>query len=138
MKRKLRTFLSMRDRRLLCEAVVTLVLARFVVSVVPFRRIAVVLAYRPDTNTCDRDLLLAVRRAITIASRHVPWNAVCLPQAIAAKTMLAIRGHGSSFHVGAEFDGSGKLFGHAWVTTRGIPVIGEQGISGVKPLARLG
>ena len=65
-------------------------------------------------------------------------NAKCLPQAMAAKAMLARRGCGSSFHLGAGFDARGKLIAHAWLVSGGTIVVGAAGIAGVTPLARLG
>jgi hypothetical protein len=87
---------------------------------------------------CDEILLLSVRKAVTTAARNVPWNAVCLPQAMAAKAMLARRGCGSSFHLGADFDAQGKLIAHAWLVAGGTIVVGAAGIAGVTPLARFG
>src|SRR5947208_1752518 len=101
LRRKLRTFLDMRgtDRRLLCEATLMLAGARLLVLTVPFRRLAPWLAGAPETSSCDLALLGRVRLAVTTAARNVPWNAVCLPQALAAKAMLARRGCGSSVHL---------------------------------------
>jgi hypothetical protein len=138
--RKLRTLLGMSgaDRWRICEAVVMLGMARFIVITVPFRFIAPWLRRAPETETCDQLLLLSVRRAVTTAARNVPWNAVCLPQAMAAKAMLARRGCGSAFHLGATFDANGKLIAHAWLVAGGRVVVGAAGIPGMSPLARFG
>jgi Transglutaminase-like superfamily len=63
----------------------------------------------PATESCDQKLLLAVRRALTIAACNVLWSVVCLPKAIAAKAMLARHRCGSAFHLGATFDSNGRL-----------------------------
>ena len=81
--------------------------------------------------------MLAVGQAVTIAARNVPWNAVCLPQAMAAKAMLARRGQGSALHLGAARAGDG-LTAHAWLVAGGEVVVGEAGIAEVAPLARFG
>jgi Transglutaminase-like superfamily len=73
-----------------------------------------------------------------VAARNVPWSAVCLPQAMAAKAMLARRGCGSSFHLGANYNAQGKLIAHAWLVAGGTVVVGAAGIGGVTPLARFG
>jgi hypothetical protein len=140
LQRKLTTFLAMSgsDRWLVCEAIVMVGLARFIVITVPFRFIARWLSRAPETATCDEALLLSVRKAVTTAARNVHWNAVCLPQAMAAKTMLARRGCGSSFHLGADFDAQGKLIAHAWLVAGGTIVVGVAGVAGVTPLARFG
>jgi hypothetical protein len=139
-RRKLSTFLGMRcaDRLLVCEAILALALARLIVLTVPFRLMAPWLSRGPQTDACDEALLLAVRTAVSTAARNVPWNAVCLPQAMAAKAMLARRGCGSSFHLGAGFNGKGQLIAHAWLVAGGMIVVGAAGIGSVTPLARFG
>jgi hypothetical protein len=140
LRRKIKTFLSMSsaDRWLVCEAIVMLGMARFIVIAIPFRLVAAWLSRAPQTMSCDQALLLRVRRAVTTAARNVPWNAICLPQAIAAKAMLAVRGCGSSFHLGADLNAQGKLTAHAWLVAGGTVVVGAAGIDGVTPLARFG
>ena len=64
-------------------------LARLLVVTTPFRLIAPWLRRAPETDFRNDALLARVRWAVTIAARNVPWNAVCLPQAMAAKAMLA-------------------------------------------------
>src|SRR5262249_6567022 len=126
LQRRLGTFLAMSraDRQRLCEAVTMLGLARLVVLTVPFRVIRRWLGRAPETSTYDEELLLQVRKAVTTAARNVPWNAVCLPQAMAAKVMLARRGVGSALHLGATIDKNGKLVAHAWLVAGGEVVVG--------------
>jgi Transglutaminase-like superfamily len=140
LQRKLGTFLGLSgaDRRLVCEAVVMLALARLIMLTVPFRNVASWLSRAPETDSPDEILLTRVRKAVTTAARNVPWNAVCLPQAIAAKTLLARRGCGSAFHLGATLDAQGKLVAHAWLVAGGTIVVGAGGVAGVTPLARFG
>jgi hypothetical protein len=140
LERKLTTFLRMRgaDRLLVCEAVVALGVARLIVITTPFRFMASILSRVPDRGSCDEELVLRVSKAVTIAARNVPWNAVCLPQALAAKAMLARRGCGSAFHLGAGTDAQGKLISHAWLVAGGKVVVGAAGMTGVTPLARFG
>ncbi len=137
---KLESFLRLSgaERRLVGEAVVWLGLARLVLATIPFRILARELARVPESGTDDVSSVLRVRRAVKTAARHVPWKAVCLPQAIAAKIMLARRGCGSALHLGAGFDGSGALIAHAWLVVGGTVVMGGAGMSGVTPLTRLG
>jgi hypothetical protein len=140
LRRKLKTFLgkSAAERWLICEAVAMLALARIIVLTVPFRLMARWLERAPETGSCDEALLIRVRKAVTTAARNVPWNAVCLPQAIAAKAMLARRGCGSAFHLGATLNAQGKLIAHAWLEAGGTIVVGAAGIDGMSPLARFG
>jgi hypothetical protein len=140
LRRKLGTFLNLRgtDRALIGEAVLLLGLARLLVLTTPFRLLARWLARVPGPDADDAVLLGRVRRAVTTAARNVPWNAVCLPQAMAAKAMLARRGCGSSLRLGVGFDGNGKLIAHAWLVVGGTVVVGGAGISGVTPLTSFG
>jgi hypothetical protein len=75
-------------------------------------------------------------RVRTIVARNVPWKPV--PQAIATKVLLARRGCGSALHLGARFDGEGKLLSHAWPVGGGAVVVGFGGRTQVIPLARFG
>jgi Transglutaminase-like superfamily len=140
LRRKLKTFLGKNgaDRALVCEAIVMLALARIIVLMVPFRTMAPWLSRARETGVGDDALLSRIRQAVTTAARNVPWNAVCLPQAMAAKAMLARRGCGSAFHLGAGFGADGKLIGHAWLMVGDTVVVGAPGIPLVTPLARFG
>jgi hypothetical protein len=138
-RRKLNHFLQMtsRQRLMLIEAALFLGLARLVLLTVPFGRFAPWLQRVPDSGSHDAQTVLAVGEAVAIAARHVPWNAVCLPQAMAAKAMLARRGQGSALHLGAGKADRG-LTAHAWLIAGGEIVVGEAGIAQVAPLARFG
>lgn len=140
LRRKLLTFLGMSSARRIrvCEAILALALARLIVLTVPFRLIAPWLSRGPQTDACYEALSLAVGTAVTTAARNVPWNAACLPQAMAAKAMLMRRGCGSSFHLGAGFNAHGQLIAHAWLVAGGTIVVGAAGIGIVTPLARFG
>ena len=115
-----------------------LALARFVVLTVPFRLVVPWLSSAPETGVVDDTLLLGVRRAVTTAARKVPWNAVCLPRAMAAKAMLARRGCPSSLHLGASLNSQHALVAHAWLTVGDTVVVGGAGVPTVTPLARFG
>lgn len=140
LRRKFATFLHMRgtDRALIGEAVLLLGLARILLVTVPFRLLAPRLGRASAGAAEDGLLLLRVRRAVTTAARNVPWNSVCLPQAMAAKAMLARRGCASSLRLGAGFDGKGKLIAHAWLVADGTVVVGVAGMTAVTPLASFG
>lgn len=138
--RKLRRFLDMKgaDRLLNLEAAAFLALMRVALLVIPFHHLTKALERMPESPTCAKTTVVAVRRAIEMAARNVPWNAVCLPQAMAAKAMLARRGCGSALHLGAvKRDGEG-LTAHAWLVAGGEVVVGEAGVADAAPLARFG
>lgn len=140
LRRKLKTFRQMSGahRRQVCEAMVMLALARLVLVTVPFRLIVPWLSRVPETGACDDAVLSGVRRAVTTAARNAPWDAVCLPQAMAASAMLARRGCGSSLHLGATLDAQRAIVAHAWLTVGDTVVVGAAGIGTVTPLARFG
>jgi hypothetical protein len=112
--------LSGAERRLVAEAALLLGVSRVLLLILPFRRIARLLSRPPAGAPAPVDPLLgrSVRHAVTIAARNVPFRAVCLPQAMAAKFMLARSGQPS--------------------TLQGATVVGAAGIDDVTPIARFG
>jgi hypothetical protein len=62
--------------------------------------------------------------AVTRAARYVPFNAVCLPQAMAARFMLKRRGIASVLHFSAGKYRESPLDTHAWLDSAGIAVTG--------------
>jgi hypothetical protein len=137
---KLQSFLrqSTTECWLVAEAMVWLAFARLVILTIPFRVLVRALDRAPECGTHDGLMLQRVRRAVTTAARNVPWNAVCFPQAIAAKLMLSRRGCGSALHLGAGFDGNGTLIAHAWLVVGRTVVVGAAGMTRVTPLTRFG
>lgn len=135
--RRLRSLggVSARRRALLMEAGLRLSVAQAVLLFVPFPY----LARRFGTFVPPSDPRVALGRsgasaehaavareigwAVTTAARHVPFRAVCLPQAMAARTMLKRRGVSSVIHFGAA-QGAGALDTHAWLDAAGIEVTG--------------
>ena len=138
--RKLGLLRGMRGAQLLLlvEAALFLALARLAILVIPFRRIVPWLERSPDEPQRDAIQIATVRQAVEIAARNVPWNAVCLPQAMACKAMLARRGQGSALHIGAAKGTREELMAHAWLVAGGEIVIGEDDSSRMTPLARFG
>jgi hypothetical protein len=125
------------ERALLAEAVAGLLAARVTIAALPFRKIAKRLgefvppsdariaecrapAPADRTRTAER-----VGWAVTRAARHVPFRAVCLPQAMAAHAMLRRRGIASAMHFGARSGSSEKpIDAHAWLDAAGVEVTG--------------
>jgi hypothetical protein len=65
-----------------------------------------------------------IRWAVTRAACHIPFNAVCLPQAMAARVMLKRRGIKSVQHFGAGKGEDKPLDAHAWLDAAGVEVTG--------------
>jgi Transglutaminase-like superfamily len=124
-----------RRRALLIEAAVLLLAARVTLRVIPFPRLAARLGeFVPPTDPRtlkvgardDADALLAaeVSWAVTRAARHLPFEVVCLPQAMAARIMLKRRGVASVMHFGAAKGAEKPLDTHAWLDAAGVEVTG--------------
>jgi hypothetical protein len=125
-----------RRRAFLAEAVVYLLAARLALIFVPFPRLARQLgSFVPPTDpraTLPRaaagpnhtQLAAEVSWAVTRAARYVPFNAVCLPQAMAARVMLKRRGVQSVMHFGAAKGKEKPLDAHAWLDAAGVEVTG--------------
>jgi hypothetical protein len=114
--------LSRSERRLFLEAVMWLGLFRAVLLSMPFRRIASHLGAHmaqtpPRAGTPEtRRIAKEVARAVSRASRHVPWEAKCLVQAMVGKKMLKRRGFESTLYLGlAKKKADQGLQAHAWL-----------------------
>lgn len=132
--------LTLRDIGLLFEAVLMLVIARYFIKFVPFAkwkdRLDIdrkAVAARAPIAT-DVSLSRNIGRIVRMAARNVPFNAVCLPQAMAAQWMLRRRGEGSKIVIGAnrkaktDAGQSNKQFDfHAWlVSSDGLIITGKK------------
>lgn len=108
------------QRGALLEAVIWLGLARSVLLVVPFRRIAPWLGTQ-EAQTEERvapqqeALAQEVGWAVRAAARRTPWESACLAQAISAKAMLRRRGVASTLYLGLARGEAGELQAHAWL-----------------------
>ncbi len=130
--------MSPNERRMVVEAVVFLAVARVLIVGAPVRRLRPILSLGPkdERSASYASLHEDVRRAVSRAAPRVPWNAVCLPQAMAAKFMLARRGCPSTLHLGAARSPTGDLQAHAWLVCDDAIVVGEAGAQGMTAVAR--
>jgi hypothetical protein len=133
--RKLLSFRSLpwRDRLLAAEAALLLLAAGLTLRLVPYRWFKHWLVLGRPGAPSDPFLVPRVRRAVRIASRNLPFDPACLPQAMAAKFMLALRGSSSSLVVGAGRDGATMTL-HAWLESGDTIVTGSGGRSSVTPV----
>jgi hypothetical protein len=125
-----------RRRALLVEAVAALLAARARLAVFPFRKIARglgafvtpaderVKAARTPGPAEQQAIAGEVGWAVTRAAMHVPFRAVCLPQAMAAHAMLRRRGVASAMHFGAQRGKEKPIDAHAWLDAAGVEVTG--------------
>ena len=125
-----------RRRALLAEAVAYLLAARLALIFIPFPRLARHLgsfvppsdpravAVRTAAAADDTQVAQEIGWAVTRAARYVPFRAVCLPQAMAARVMLERRGVKSAMHFGAAKGADKPLDAHAWLDAAGVEVTG--------------
>ena len=137
-RRAFRRFTQVDGRRrlLVTEAVACLLAARLALVLIPFPRLAGWLGtFVPPTDPRARqreadasmqqaDLAREVGWAVTRSARWVPFDAVCLPQAMAAQFMLRRRGVTSVMHFGAGKGTDKPLDAHAWLAAAGVEVTG--------------
>lgn len=139
--RPLRRFAQVGSRRraLAAEAAAWLLFARLALIFVPFPQIARRIGRfvsptdaqagqaRQPASPAQAALASDVGWAVTRVARYLPFKAICLPQAMAARIMLKRRGIGSVLHFGAAKgamkDGA-SIDAHAWLDAAGVEVTG--------------
>jgi hypothetical protein len=125
-------------RALIVEALLWLALARLALVILPFRHVARRLGDPVPPGSGVGDVLTTSSRsgdaalarnigwAVSRTASAVPFRAVCLQQAIAAKMMLRRHGVQSALHFGVS---TGKadattLKAHAWLDAAGARITG--------------
>jgi len=126
------------DRSVFLRSLITLAAARVTVWVLPFRTVRRLLTPSPGRAVAPGFTPERVRWAIGVARTVVP-AATCLPQALAAESLLARGGHPAELHIGVMKSTAGKFEAHAWVEYQGRIVVGDLpgGLSGYTRLPRL-
>ncbi|HEX4303141.1 MAG TPA: lasso peptide biosynthesis B2 protein [Rhizomicrobium sp.] len=130
---------------LLLQAVLWLALSRLALVFVPFRILAARFgtftppsaeAGHPYLDAEQSALARDVSWAVTRAARYVPFRAVCLPQAIAAKAMLSRRHIASVMHFGVARKPGEAMAAHAWLNAAEVEVTGYPVEAGFVEMAR--
>jgi hypothetical protein len=119
------------DRNCLIEAAFWLGCARLAIVILPFRRIAPFLGRNMAQSleaeeSANRELLDKISWAVTTASRQLPWECLCLAQALAGKAMLKRRGVTSTLYLGLAKDEEASLRAHAWLRCGNRILTGER------------
>ena len=126
---KLGTFLALdsADKAASFEAMLLVLAARMLIGGVPPRKWRERFGAVGEASDTFDDLatIRRVRLAIQRAVRNVPGSPNCLPQALAARWMLARRGIAASLFVGFERDEVGAPRFHAWLK------VGEEWVTGL-------
>jgi hypothetical protein len=132
--------LTASEQLLLLEAAFLLGFARIATALLPFRVLAGWFSHVPTRlmQEAQPSECRKIGTAVERAARNVPWKAVCLPQAIAAKLMLSRRGYPAIVHFGVGRNAGGKLIAHVWVCCGDSIIVGRGGVPSVAPLAGFG
>jgi hypothetical protein len=137
-RRPLRRFAQVGHARraLVTEAVLCLLVARLGLIFVPFPKLARrlgtfvppsdprAMATRTGSSREQARIAEEIGWAVTRSARYVPFKAVCLPQAMAARVMLKRRGVASVMHFGAAKGEDKPIDAHAWLDAAGVEVTG--------------
>lgn len=115
------------DRALLIEATAALCAASVLLRVLTFSRLAARLGNHMAESPPSQDRTMSqrahrIRWAVETTARHLVWNPVCLPQAVAAQWMLRRRGIASTLYLGVN--PAAGLDAHAWVRAGTVIVTG--------------
>jgi hypothetical protein len=119
-------------KRLLAEALLALGLARLVMALAPFRRIAAWLGtagWETPSTVSEEHLRIAheIGWAVAVLARRVPWDGRCLAQALAATSMLRRRGLEGTVSFGAGRSDDEQFSAHAWLRLGSYMVTGGSG-----------
>lgn len=134
--RRMRTLMTIgwARQRLVPEAVVALLVARITLLAVPFPKLAARWGVLrpvgdprlalPMASADAVEVARAIGWAVTATASVMPFKAMCIQQAVAARGMLARRGVASLLHYGAGRDEDSALVAHAWLDAAGVKVTG--------------
>ena len=140
-RRKIKKFsdLDSGDRWLLLRAVGWLGIARVMLLLMPFQRLAERLSVRANASAPlpDEEVLRRIGFAVAAAANNVPWRSDCFPQAIAARRLIKGFGYSSTIHLGVERTGDQGLAGHAWLTCGDTVVTGGADLGRYTEVHRL-
>jgi Transglutaminase-like superfamily len=115
--------LPRREKLLLCEACIMLLLANLSVKIFAFRRIERHLRahcnndrlLRSSAGAYDKDGIKLVDLSVARAAVVLPFKSLCLSRSIATFTMLRRRGFPAVLFAGVRVCADSSLIAHAWV-----------------------
>jgi len=128
--KKVLKFLSLpyQKKKLLGQSLVTVSAIRLSLWIFPFkalnRWLCAFAATESDDRVTEWNVIDNVTAAVQMCSCYVPY-ASCLTQALAARTLLGLKGQNSQLKIGVGKDEDGKFMAHAWVEIDGKIIIGK-------------
>ena len=125
--------LSRTERALLLRALAILPMAALGLQLAGLKRIQSALLLlspaRPGANTGDAAAYAKqVARWVSVAARHGPYRAKCLPSALALQSILRRHGIESDLRLGVRRE-SDRIEAHAWIEHRGVPLIDSADVA---------
>ena len=125
-------------RRVLIDALITVAAVRISLWLLPFRMVLrAVESHIPHLHRSDGEAdVILITSAVNTVARRIP-GATCLTRSLAAKVLLARRGHQSTLHLGVALDGS-VLSAHSWLESGGRAIIGAPEPGRFVTLVRVG
>jgi hypothetical protein len=126
------------DRALLIRSVLLIGAARLALWVLPFNTVRRLFARPARQSPAQCPTTEKIGWAIGVAKRCIPMGN-CLPQALAAESLLTRSGYPVELRIGVVKTDQGGLEAHAWVESGSRLVVGDltQGLSTYTPLPPL-
>ena len=126
------------DRSLLLHSVLLVGAARLALWVLPFNTARRLFGRRTRHSGDQVPSIERIGWAISVAKTFVP-KGNCLPQALAAESLLGQSGYPVELRIGVAKRVDGGLEAHAWVESAGRLVVGDltQGLDTYTPLPPL-
>lgn len=121
------------DKLLILKAFFITGIMRFILIVIPFRRLKKYLGkYNEesdiDINCKHKYIIEKISWAVTKISRYTPWNSRCFVQALTAQRLLYEQGLESTLYLGVcKSENDGKIDAHAWIRCGNMYVTGGNG-----------
>ena|SRR5687768_1447553 len=130
--------LSPPDRSLLIRSVLLVGAARLALWALPFNTARRLIARRARWSPVPYPTTERIGWAVSVAKRFIP-KGNCLPQALAAESLLTRGGYPVQLRIGVAKTDDGRLDAHAWVESNGRLVVGDltQGLASYTPLPPL-
>ena len=122
--------LSCHDKMAFIEALFFLLISKLIVITMPFRKAAQLMGALNVEPVADITQLKPAKSArvklfVAMGAANVPWNSVCLDQALAGAFMLQRRHIPYGLCIGVKRDlTEDKLRAHAWILCGGKILIG--------------
>lgn len=133
--------LSWHEFIMLSEVFILTGIFRMAILIVGFKKITKIFCkYREESTEQINDTEMAkikkIMWAVSIVSKHTPWESKCLVKALTAQRILAKYKISSTLFLGVAKDKENKLIAHAWLKTGSEIVTGNEDLGMFTEVAR--